>query len=268
MIQQFASTNAVLIEIVRTVAIAYGIAFAAAFVGRMVLHRLIHLNRVAPRNRVASDQRMRTLQGLMGSLVTFVAFTVATLVTLSILIDTQTILWIFTLFSAAFGLGAQTIVRDLAHGFSFIFRNTFDVDEKVEFELIGVEGIIEEVNLRNTMVRAPSGELYTVPNGEIRVIRNFTRSTFSNASITIVIKTADLRAALAVLEPLGQEAADLFPNLLEPWEVMITSSSQTGRRTELTLIAKAVFSKAAALRPKLLTLVQERLQTANIDLID
>lgn len=248
---------------------AYAVAAVMALVGRFVLRRLVKANRIAPRNHIASTQRIRTLQGLVASTVTFAAFVVATLVALSILIDTQTILWIFGLFSAAFGLGAQTVVRDIAHGITFMFRNTFDVGEKVEFVVPGtmVEGVIEEVSLRTTTVRAASGELWTVPNGEIRVVRNFARGTFSNASVTVHIETADLPTALTVLEALAPQAVETFPSLLAPWEV-INTGSEMGRRTDLTLIARAEFGTAATLRPKLLNFVQGRLQQAGVRLVD
>jgi small-conductance mechanosensitive channel len=67
-------------------------------------------------------------------------------------------------------------------------------------ELLGsggnVEGVIERVYLRITQVRAPSGELITVPNGEIRLVRNYSRGLFSLGDVRIKIQTADLAQLL------------------------------------------------------------------------
>ena len=81
---------------------------------------------------------------------------------------------------------------------------------------------------------------------------------FSKADITLKIPTIDLATALPLLEALGEEAVAQLPNLLEPWRV-ISSTGVIGQHTELTLVAKARFGKAAEMRPRLLTLVQERL---------
>ena len=68
-----------------------------------------------------------------------------------------------------------------------------------------------------------------------------------------------------LLENLGKEAVVMLPNLIEPWQI-ISPEGVIGQCTELTLIAKARFGMAAKMRPRLLSLVQERLAEAAIDL--
>ena len=106
-----------------------------------------------------------------------------------------------------------------------------------------------------------------MPNGEIRVVRNFSRGHFSIVKVTLKIATADLNHALQILEDLGNEAVALLPNLLEPWQVL-SESGLIGQQTELTLLAKARFGQAAEMRPRLLALVQERLAEHGIELAD
>lgn len=135
--------------------------------------------------------------------------------------------------------------------------------EKVE--LLGVEGVVEAVNLRTTLMRSPTGELFVVPNGEIRLIRNFSRGRFSQVRVTIKIAAGDLARALVVLEDLATDAVQLLPNLLEPWQV-ISETGAMGQQTELTILAKARFGKGAEMRPRLLSLVHERLAEAEMEL--
>jgi hypothetical protein len=47
------------------------------------------------------------------------------------------------------------------------------------------------VNVRNTLVCAPTGELFTVPNGEIGVVRNFSRANLSAPKIKLNVAAAD-----------------------------------------------------------------------------
>jgi small-conductance mechanosensitive channel len=226
---------------------------------------LMRLIRFTPRGRQPRPERQATLRGLIVSALSSVAFAAATLASLGQFVPVDTLFWVVGLFSAAFGLGARALISDVLGGLSFIFEDTFAVGEKVE--TLGVEGIIEAINLRTTWIRSPTGELYIVPNGELRVVRNFSRGRFSTANINLKIEAADLCRALPLLEELGREAVSLLPNLLEPWQV-ISESGTIGQQTELTLLAKARFGQAAEMRPRLLTLVQERLAEASITLGD
>lgn len=228
-----------------------------------VAGRIIQISRFKPHNLQPRPERQRTLQSLIASTIRLVAFAVATLASLSLFVPINTLVWMIGLFSAAFGLGARPLISDFLTGVSLIFEDTFAVGEKVE--VLGVEGVVEAVNLRTTLIRASTGELYVVPNGEVRIVRNFSRGRFSSLTIKLKIATADLNRALPLLEELGKEAVVLLPNLLEPWQV-ISESGVIGQQTELTLLTKARFGKAAEMRPRLLALIQERLAEVDIDL--
>ena len=179
--------------------------------------------------------------------------------------DSTTLVWLVGLFTAGFGLGARPLISDFLSGVSFLFEDTFAVGEKVE--LSEVEGAIEHVYLRTTHLRASTGELYIIPNGEIRLVRNFSRGRFSAADIQIKISADHLNQAISVLEELGEEAVASLPNLLEPWQV-ISKSGAIGQHTELNLIAHARFGQAGEMRPRLLAYVREKLGEAGIPLVD
>lgn len=72
----------------------------------------------------------------------------------------------------AISLGAQTLIKDLIGGMLIILENQFAVGDTI---LVGdVSGVVERITLRTTQVRAGNGDLYTVPNGELRVVANQT----------------------------------------------------------------------------------------------
>jgi moderate conductance mechanosensitive channel len=228
---------------------------------------LLVLARIAPQYRRLTAERRRTLEGLIASLIALLAMVIAIVAALALFVPSQTLIWIVGLFSAAFGLGARGMVADFVSGGSFIFHNTFAIGEKVEFYTSGskVEGTVEAVNVRNTLVRAPTGELFTVPNGEIGVVRNFSRANLSAAKIRLNVPTEALGPALDLLEALGQEAVGLLPELREPWQIISTSDA-AGPCTEVTVLAHGRFGQAAALRLRLIALVYERLLAAGISL--
>jgi small-conductance mechanosensitive channel len=246
--------------------IYFAIAALLAALSKFLARQIMKIGRLFFRKRKPSLERQHTWQILVSNAIRLVVFLIAVIASLGLFISPDTIAWIVGLFSAAFGLGAHPLIRDYMAGLSYIFEDTFTVGEKVGFPgLYTVEGVIESINLRSTSVRAPSGELFVVPNGEIRTVRNFSRGKFSLANITLTISASDLASTLAILEALGKEAVVMLPNLIEPWQV-ISPQGVIGQRTELSLVAKARFGKAADMRPRLLSLVQDRLSEAGIEL--
>jgi small conductance mechanosensitive channel len=247
--------------------IYFGAALVFSLLMRPLSKYLLLLGNLAPRDRKLRPERQKTLQFLLSSAITLFSLIAAALASLALFIQADTLAWMVGLFSAAFGLGARPLIGDYLAGISFIFEDTFAVGEKIEFPGLGsVEGLIENINLRTTAVRAPSGELFVVPNGEIRTVRNFSRGKFSQANIMLRIPSSELARALPMLEDLGVEAVVLLPNLLEPWHI-VSESGVIGEYTELTLVTKTRFGKASEMRPRLLTLVQERLNDIEIPLV-
>jgi small conductance mechanosensitive channel len=214
-------------------------------------------------------ERQYTIQHLVASMISLAAFVIAGLLSLSQFLTAEALALFVGLFTAAFSLGARPLIADMLSGMSFIFEDSFDVGEKIEIASVTgkVEGVVESMNLQTTTVRAPTGELYVVPNGEIRILRNFSRGRFSTAHIKLKLATVDLDRTLPLLSELGSEAIVLLPHLLGSWQV-INETGTLGAHTELTLLAKTNFGQAAELRPRLLALVQERLAEADIVLVD
>jgi len=242
-------------------------AMLIAFLLRRLALWLIKLGRLAPQGRKPTPERQKTLHSLLSSTINLIIIILTVIASMGLFLDPTTIAWVMGLFSAAFGFGARVVIGDYLSGLSFLFEDTFAVGEKIEVRGVPpIEGVVETINLRTTMLRSPSGELYVVPNGEIRAVRNFSRGKFSIARVTLKILGSDLGNALTTLEALGNEAVVLLPSLIEPWQVT-SLEGVIGQYTELTLIAKARFGKAAELRPRLLTLVQERLLELDIQLV-
>jgi small-conductance mechanosensitive channel len=233
--------------------------------GYRISGRILRISRFSPRRKEMRQERWLTLQSLLASGVSLFAFTLAIIASFALFVDFDSLLWVIGLFTAGFGLGARPLISDFLTGISFIFEDTFDVGEKVE--ILGVEGVIESVNLRTSTLRSPTGELYIVPNGEIRLIRNFSRGRFSTIKITLKLAAGDLSQAITILEEMANDAVIQLPNLLEPWQVL-SESGVIGQNTELSLVAKARFGHGADMRPRLLALVQEKLTEENIQLVN
>ena len=117
-------------------------------------------------------------------------------------------------FGIAAGLGTQTLVRDWLGGILIITDNQFAVGDVVR--AAGVSGKVEVLSLHHTELRDGDGALHFIPNGEIKVVTNLSRS-WSQPTVRIPIDIVeDPKRVMAVireaLHTFGQDPA-VKPNL-------------------------------------------------------
>ncbi len=238
----------------------FTLAYIVHRISAPVAKRLQPLGKITMRDNPRGFERLRTLQGLASSAISIVAFIFATLASFSLFFSPDTLLWVVGLFSAAFGLGARPFISDYLTGLSFIFEDIYYVGDKIEFPMSPhrVEGIVERISLRITQVRGLDGELYTMPNGDIRLVRNFSLGDSSPTTVTLKVPASEVGKTLDHLEALSITAMTRLPNLIEPWQV-ISKTGELGKETELTVLAKAKFGKGAEMRTRLLALLQSEL---------
>ncbi|MBI2886894.1 MAG: mechanosensitive ion channel family protein [Chloroflexi bacterium] len=105
----------------------------------------------------------------------------------------------------ALGFGAQSLVKDVVAGMFILLEDQYRKGDVVR--VAGVSGLVEEVNLRRTVLRDLDGIVHSIPNGEIRVASNFTRE-WSRVNLDIpVVYGTDLAIAQSAIDQVGQELA-------------------------------------------------------------
>ena len=97
----------------------------------------------------------------------------------------------------AIGLGAQSIISDVAAGLFIIFEDQIAVGDYVI--LAGVEGYVDEVSLRTVTIRGFNGEKHIIPNGQIKEVTNFSRSDYIAFFDMEVSRNADADRALDIM---------------------------------------------------------------------
>jgi small-conductance mechanosensitive channel len=103
----------------------------------------------------------------------------------------------------AIGFGAQTLVRDVLGGLFILFENQYAAGDVVN--IAGIGGSVESVNLRRTVLRDLDGILHTIPNGEVRVSSNLTRS-FARVNLNVSVGYGEnLDRVCAVIDRVGVE---------------------------------------------------------------
>jgi small conductance mechanosensitive channel len=140
----------------------------------------------------------------------------------------------------AISLGAQSLIKDFISGFLIVIENQFGLGDSVE---IGpVHGTVEAINLRTVTLRSHSGALNIIPNGEVRIVTNFSRD-WVRASVDLNVPfDADVGAVVAALDDalatLNQDET-VRAVMLEPPEVSgWHSQSEWGVQVRMTARVK------------------------------
>jgi small-conductance mechanosensitive channel len=106
----------------------------------------------------------------------------------------------------AVGFGAQTLVRDYFNGALILIENWFSLGDVVT--VAGVTGTVEDLSLRRTTLRDLDGTVHVVPNSEIHVASNRTRTWARiNEDVTVTYDT-DVDTAIAVVDRVGEQMRD------------------------------------------------------------
>lgn len=106
----------------------------------------------------------------------------------------------------AIGFGAQSLVKDIITGFFILFEDQFSVGDYVEVK--GFEGVVEELGIRATRIRAFSGDLHIIPNGNIDIVTNKSRGDMRALVDVRIDYKEDIDRSINALESVGREMLD------------------------------------------------------------
>src|SRR5271165_1150844 len=149
-----------------------------AFILTRLLRKLSrHLSDLSNREGLPSAlraQQLRTISSVIYSVGVFAILFVAAMQVLPLLgINMGPLLASAGIVGLAIGFGAQTLVRDFINGFLILVENQYDIGDTIK--IAGVQGAVEAMTLRRTVLRDDNGALHNVPSSEIKVVSNLTR---------------------------------------------------------------------------------------------
>ena len=158
-----------------------------------------------PAIKAETDRRLETVEDLLGKLLRFGVFVAAIIVVLGVF-DLWPVLAGLGLVLAALTLAGQSIILDYLMGLLILTEGQYFKGDVVR--LAGIEGTVEEVGLRRTIVRDIRGTVHSISNGEIRIASNLTR-TYSTATVDLDgIADKDVEAVIEILDAVGLAIAE------------------------------------------------------------
>ncbi len=174
------------------------VAILVAHFGARAIRRL--LGKVA---RQAADRssgartgaRAATVVALVGNLWRFFVGVIAFFIVLGMLgINLTPLLASATVIGATIGFGAQALVRDYLSGVLLTMEDQFGIGDTITVGSITgaglITGVVEDVSLRVTRVRAADGSIWYVPNGDIRELSNASRG-WAKAIVDVPLRATD-----------------------------------------------------------------------------
>lgn len=118
----------------------------------------------------------------------------------------------------AIGFGAQGLVSDVVTGFFILLEKQIDVEDYVT--IAEMDGIVEEVGLRTTRVRAWDGTLHFIPNREITSVSNHSRGNMEAMVDVGISFNENISETMKVLQDAMNRLAEEEDGILEGPDVL------------------------------------------------
>jgi len=170
-------------------------------------------------------KRLDTLVNMTKKALTWLLYFIATMTALDIFgISTSKIAGAVGIGGLAIGFAAQSLVADVITGFFILLEDQYSIGDHVVIE--GREGLVEELGIRVTKVRDFSGELYIIPNSNIKIVTNKARGPMRALVLATIAYEEDVDRAIEVLEKMCEGLKDLEGVIEGPQVVGITELAQ------------------------------------------
>jgi small conductance mechanosensitive channel len=182
------------------------VAFVLARLLKVVSRHLAELGDKQMLPSAVRTQQLRTLSSVFYSVGVFIIGFLATMQILTQFnIKVEPLLASAGIAGLAVGFGAQTLVKDFINGFFVLVENQYDIGDTVR--IAGVQGVVETMTLRRTVLRDADGTLHTVPSSQITVVSNLTRDWTQLALKISVNYKADSDQVIKLLKEVAVEVA-------------------------------------------------------------
>lgn len=130
--------------------------------------------RIENKNILIDKRRANTLISTLKTVIRYILIFIGVIISLELFnINTSSIIATAGIGGLAIGFGAQSLVKDIITGFFILLEDQYSVGDYIETG--DKDGIVEELGLRVTKLRAFSGELHIIPNSSIEIVTNKTR---------------------------------------------------------------------------------------------
>ncbi len=210
------------------------------------------------------ERKINTLVAVLKNIIKYVFYFIGLVMVLDMFdINTASILATAGIGGLAIGFGAQSLVKDIITGFFILFEDQFSVGDYVK---IGeYEGIVEELGVRVTKIRAFSGELHIIPNSNIEIVTNRARGNMRALVVITVAYEENMEKVSRVLNEVCNEVKKDNENIVEgPNLIGLSNLGEYGM--DFTIIAKTIPMEQWGVEREIRKKVKESFDRENIEI--
>ncbi|MFC1902864.1 mechanosensitive ion channel domain-containing protein [Chloroflexota bacterium] len=166
--------------------------------------------RVRGKGRRAKEElakRTQTLSAILSQIMLIIIIIVALLMILSeIGVNIAPLLAGAGIAGLAIGFGAQHVIKDILNGLFILLEDQYNKGDVVK--IAGIIGLVQEVNLRRTIMRDLDGIVHSIPNGGITTASNYTKD-WSRVNLDVSVAYGeDLDHVIEVINRVGSKLAE------------------------------------------------------------
>ena len=200
--------NAIL-ENTAKVAIIFAIAIALNFILKKMIPRVI----IAGSSKVREESpdqlanRTKTMAYVVTKVIAAIIWIIVSVMALGVIeLNISPLLATLGVASLGLGFAIQNIIRDYLQGFFIVMEDWYRIGDWVTIS--GMEGEVEDVSPRRTVLREVNGTMHVIPNSQVLFASNQTRDWARiNLNITVAYKE-DISNVYQVINEVCQELKD------------------------------------------------------------
>lgn len=208
-----------------------------------------------------NEKKVDTMASLTTSVLRYAVYIIAIVVILTDVFKMTSVLAAAGIGGVAIGFGAQSLIRDIISGFFIVMEDQYAVGDLITIDTM--TGTVEELELRVTKLRHFSGDLYIIPNGEIKKVTNHTRG---HKAVVVDVPLAygtDIEKAFKTAEEVCLKVSECCTSMVEPLKVV--GITEFGKETmNLRIMAKTLPNEQWAVEREVRKHLHEAFQQEDI----
>jgi small conductance mechanosensitive channel len=192
------------------VAIILGLAFVARKITMLFIGRLVR-KAIRPerfKSKHEEQQREETLSSMLSTTVRVIIWLIAGMMLLSEFnIDIAPLIAGAGIIGVALGFGAQSMVKDFLAGIFIVTENQYRVGDVVQINK-EIDGVVERITMRETVLRDLDGMVHHIPNGNIDFATNMTME-YANINLNVGVSySSDIEKVEKIINEVGESLAN------------------------------------------------------------
>ncbi|GMA50761.1 mechanosensitive ion channel protein MscS [Alicyclobacillus contaminans] len=165
------------------------------------------------------ERRRMTLTSLLDNVVRYIIYFIFVVEVLTSLhVHVETLIAGAGIAGLAVGFGAQSLIKDMLTGLFILFEDQYGVGDCVKINQF--TGTVESIGLRLTRIRAWTGEVEIIPNGQIQQVTNYSRHNSLAVMDIHVNRDVDLNRAMEVIANTMKQVRLEDDNMLRDAEIL------------------------------------------------